>query len=80
MATLTGKSTYKNYWQNLDVVLQVCSLSPLWRGPFLRLASLGQGAILDHGVFTSAKCILFSLLLKLCNRIRKPKIVIKFTF
>jgi hypothetical protein len=35
----------------LDVILQVCSLSPFQRDPFFRSASLGQGAILDHLVF-----------------------------
>jgi hypothetical protein len=35
----------------LDVVLQVCSLSPSRREPFLKLTSLGQGAVLDHRVF-----------------------------
>jgi hypothetical protein len=39
----------------LDVVLQVCSISPFQREPLLRSASLGQGAILDRGVFASAK-------------------------
>jgi hypothetical protein len=32
----------------LDVVLQVCSLSPYWCEPFLRAAFLGQGAVLDR--------------------------------
>jgi hypothetical protein len=34
----------------LDVVLQVCSLTTNRREPLLRLAFLGQGVILDHGV------------------------------
>jgi hypothetical protein len=34
----------------LDVVLQVYSLSPYQHEPFLRLAFLGQGAVLDHRV------------------------------
>jgi hypothetical protein len=32
----------------LDVVLQVFSLSPYRREPFLRSAFLGQGAVLNH--------------------------------
>jgi hypothetical protein len=39
----------------LDVVLQVCSLSPFQREPFLRSAFLGQGVILDCGMFASGK-------------------------
>jgi hypothetical protein len=54
----------------LDVVLQVRSLSPFRHELFLRSASLGQRAVLDRGVFTSIKCILFPLPLKLCNRIQ----------
>jgi hypothetical protein len=34
----------------LDVVLQVCSLSPNRREPFFRLTFLGQGATLDRRV------------------------------
>jgi hypothetical protein len=45
----------------LDVVLQVCSLSPSQHEPFLRLAYLGQGAILDRQVFSLLQiiCILY---------------------
>jgi hypothetical protein len=32
-----------------------CALSPFRREPFLRLASLGQGVVLDRGVFASTK-------------------------
>jgi hypothetical protein len=32
----------------IDVVLQVHSVTPYWREPFLRSAFLGQGAILDR--------------------------------
>jgi hypothetical protein len=47
----------------------VC-LSLYRREPFLRLASLGQGADLDHRVIASAKIFLFSIFcLKLCNQI-----------
>jgi hypothetical protein len=49
----------------------MCSLSPFRHEPFLRSASLGQGAILDHGVFCFRKNIFYSLFrLKLCNRIQ----------
>jgi hypothetical protein len=40
----------------LNVVLQVYSLSPSWREPFLRSTSLGQVAALDRRVSSSAKC------------------------
>jgi hypothetical protein len=33
----------------------VLSLSSFWREPFLRSASLGQGVVLDRGVFASTK-------------------------
>jgi hypothetical protein len=48
----------------LDVVLQVCSLSPSQCEPFLRSVSLGQGAILDRRVIASVKMsfILYLLL------------------
>jgi hypothetical protein len=39
----------------LDIVLQMCSLSPVRRELFLKSTSLGKGAVLDHGVFASAK-------------------------
>jgi hypothetical protein len=48
----------------------VCSLFPFQHEPFLTSTSLGQGIILNSGVFTSKKYILFSLLLKLCNQIQ----------
>jgi hypothetical protein len=55
----------------LDVVLQVCSLSPSRHEPFLRSASLRQGAILNRRVFSLLQIIfIFYLPLKLCNQIR----------
>jgi hypothetical protein len=64
----------------LDVVLQVCSLSPSRREPFLESASLGHGVVLDRRVFSLPQVhfILF-FRLKLCNRIQNS-IVIKFNF
>jgi hypothetical protein len=44
----------------LDVVLQACSLSPSWREPFLRSASLEQGVVLDRRVSASAN-VFYSL-------------------
>jgi hypothetical protein len=37
-----------------DVVLQMCSLSPSQREPFLTSARLGQGVILNRQVIASA--------------------------
>jgi hypothetical protein len=55
----------------LNVVLQVCSLSPSRRKPFLRSASLGQGVILNRRVFSLLQIIFILYLpLKLCNWIR----------
>jgi hypothetical protein len=52
----------------LDVVLQVCYLSPSRRESFLRSASLGQGVILYHRVFLLLQIIFILYLpLKLCN-------------
>jgi hypothetical protein len=38
----------------------VCSLSPFRREPFLRLASLEQGVILDRRVFSLLKSVFYS--------------------
>jgi hypothetical protein len=46
----------------LDVILQLCSLSR--REPFLKSASLGQGAVLDRRVFSLSQ-IIFILYLSL---------------
>jgi hypothetical protein len=52
----------------LDIVLQVCSLSPSRREPFLGYASLGQGDILDCRVLSLPQTVLFlNFLLKLYN-------------
>jgi hypothetical protein len=52
-------------------MLFVCSLSPSQREPFLRSASLGQCAVLDHRVFSLPQIIFILYLpLKLFNRIR----------
>jgi hypothetical protein len=49
----------------LIVILQVCSLSPSPREPFLMPTSLGQGVVLDHRVFLlSQMCFIFNLKLK----------------
>jgi hypothetical protein len=49
----------------LDVVLHVGSLSPYQREPFLRLASLGQGVVLDRRVSSLLQNVfIFYLLLK----------------
>jgi hypothetical protein len=50
----------------LVVVLQVLSLSPppLQREPFLRLASLEQGVVLDHRDITSTNLFCFNLPIK----------------
>jgi hypothetical protein len=49
----------------------VLSLSPCRHEPFLKSASLGQGAILDHQVFLLLQIIFILYLpLKLCNRIQ----------
>jgi hypothetical protein len=42
----------------LDVILHVFSLSPSRREPFLRSASLWQGAVLNHRVFPFSQNIL----------------------
>jgi hypothetical protein len=48
----------------------VC-LSPFRREPFFRSASLGQGAVLDHRMFSLPPMFLFLIfLLKLRNRIQ----------
>jgi hypothetical protein len=64
----------------LDVVLQVCSLSPSRRELFLRSASLGQGAILDRRVIASVN--VFHSLTSSQNSVieLKTKFVIKFNF
>jgi hypothetical protein len=50
--------------------LQVCSLSPYQREPFMRSAFLWQGAVLDHRVSSLPQNAFFSIFcLKLCNRI-----------
>jgi hypothetical protein len=41
----------------LDVVLQMCYLSPSRRESFLRSVSLGQGAVLNHRVFSLPQII-----------------------
>jgi hypothetical protein len=43
----------------LLLFLQVCSLSPYRREPFLWSASLGQGAVLDRQVFVSTNVFIF---------------------
>jgi hypothetical protein len=71
MATLMGQSCWALVAQALPWCCFVgVSLSPYRREPFLRLASLGQGAVLDRRVIASAKMFLLSIFrLKLCNRI-----------
>jgi hypothetical protein len=57
------------------VVLQVCSLSPSQCEPFLRLASLGHGAILDRRVVSLLQIVFIPYLSpKLYNRIQKLKL------
>jgi hypothetical protein len=48
----------------LDVVLQVCSLSPSRRVSFLRSASLGQCTVFDRRVITFVECFILYLPLK----------------
>jgi hypothetical protein len=65
----------------LDVVLQVCSLSPYQREPFLRSACLGQGAILDRQMFSLPQKCFYSLPSAQNSIIEfETKFVIKFNF
>jgi hypothetical protein len=72
MTTLMGQSCWALVAQALPwYCFAGVSLSSYHHEPFLRLASLGQGTILDHQVITSAKMFLLSIFrLKLCNRIQ----------
>jgi hypothetical protein len=55
----------------LDVILQVYSLSPYRREPFLRSTSLEQGVVLDHRVIPLPQMFLSSIFhLKLYNQIQ----------
>jgi hypothetical protein len=65
----------------LDVVLRVCSLSPYPCEPFLRSASLGQGAVLDRRVFPLLQKCFYSLPSTQNTIIEfETKFVIKFNF
>jgi hypothetical protein len=64
-----------------DIVLGVCSLSPYPCEPFLRSASLGQGAVLDRRVFLLPQKYFYSLPSTQNSIIEfKTKFVIKFNF
>jgi hypothetical protein len=82
MAMLMGQSC----WALAAQALPWCCfagvyLSPYRREPFLRLAFLGQGVILDQRVFRFRKMFLVSIFrLKLCNRIQNSKFVLNFNF
>jgi hypothetical protein len=72
MTTLMGQSSWALVAQALPwYCFAGVSLSPYRHEPFLRLASLGQGTILDRRVIASVKMFLLSIFrLKLCNRIQ----------
>jgi hypothetical protein len=54
----------------LDVILQVCSLSPYRREPFLRSTFLRHGVVLDRQVSSLPQNVLFSIFcIKLYNQI-----------
>jgi hypothetical protein len=65
----------------LDIVFQVCSLSPYRCEPFLKSAFLGQGVILDRRVSSLSKNVFYSLSSAQNSVIEfKTKFVIKINF
>jgi hypothetical protein len=76
-------SALQSFSCSIFVLMLFCrcaSLSPSRCEPFLRSASLGQGAILDHQVFRFRKSFLFSIFRSNSVIEFETKIVIKLTF